>query len=85
MYAATNPSTGYWLTSDTTDLASNLMAKDNMHIEVYLFCSVLPFSAIAHGGIVGTPQSLKMKISSLCITANVPLWTQETYRHCPGW
>ncbi len=47
-YAATD----CWLTSDTTDLASYLLAKDNLHIDG--FQSVLPFSAIENGGIMGT-------------------------------
>ena len=44
----------YWLTSDAMDQASYLMAKDHDHLDG--FQSVLPFSAIAQGGIVGTPE-----------------------------
>lgn len=44
----------YWLTSDGIDQASYLMAKDHDHLDG--FQSVLPFSAIAQGGIVGTPE-----------------------------
>lgn len=44
----------FWLTCDIIDLASYIMAKDNVHIDG--FQSVLPFSAIANGGNVGTPK-----------------------------
>ena len=44
----------YWLTSDAMDQASYLMAKDHDHLDG--FQSVLQFSAIAQGGIVGTPE-----------------------------
>lgn len=77
-YAATD----CWLTPDTTDLASYLLAKDNLHIVG--FQPVLPFSAIETGGIVGTFGNATgsqlaafffMTISSLGLTANLPLWT----------
>lgn len=50
----------FWLTSDIIDLASYILAKDNVHIDG--FQSVLPFSAIANGGIVGTPQNKFVQI-----------------------
>lgn len=53
----------YWLTCDTIDLASYFMAKDNMDIDG--FQSVLPFSAIARGGIVGTPQKKFVQILNI--------------------
>ncbi|KAA0724026.1 hypothetical protein E1301_Tti019927 [Triplophysa tibetana] len=53
----------YWLTCDTIDLASYLMAKDNMDIDG--FQSVLPFSAIARGGIVGTPKEKFVQILNI--------------------
>lgn len=52
-----------WLTSDTTDLASYLLAKNNLHIDG--FQSVLPFSAIENGGIVGTPQNKFVQILNI--------------------
>ncbi|RXN14620.1 hypothetical protein ROHU_028583 [Labeo rohita] len=50
----------FWLTSDIIDLASYIMAKDNVHIDGFQF--VLPFSAIATGGIVGTPKNKFVQI-----------------------
>lgn len=50
----------FWLTSDVIDLAGYIMAKENEHIDG--FQSVLPFSAIANGGIVGTPQKKFVQI-----------------------
>ncbi len=66
----------FWLTSDFIDLASYIMAKDNVHIDG--FQSALPFSAIANGGIVGTPQNKCVHI--LHIRQNH--WITVSYLFC---
>lgn len=53
----------YWLTSDTIDMASYLLAKK--HKEIDGFQSVLPFSALAQGGIVGTPTKPFVQIINI--------------------
>lgn len=54
----------YWLTSDTIDMASYLLAKEYQDIDG--FQSVLLYSAISHGGIVGTPQKKFVQILNIC-------------------
>ncbi|KAL6478912.1 hypothetical protein MHYP_G00123450 [Metynnis hypsauchen] len=44
----------YWLTSDEIDLACFYLARDNKHMDG--FQSVLLYSGLQSGGIVGTPQ-----------------------------